>query len=124
MRLIFCGSQVPPDFYIPDFDEDEQNPDERIDRKRKKPFWFPIDLGPYLSLLIWSLFSEHTQDKHIQRDDEYYEGDNDNDQMDAPWSSKLLLLGKWPFLENENVNLIEVPSCIFVRANPWLLYIC
>ena len=25
--------QVPPDFYIPDFDEDEQNPDERIDRK-------------------------------------------------------------------------------------------
>lgn len=27
--------QVPPDFYIPDFDEDEQNPDERMDRK-----WF------------------------------------------------------------------------------------
>lgn len=26
-----------------------------------------------------SLFPEHTQDKHIQRDDEYYEGDNDND---------------------------------------------
>lgn len=25
--------QVPPDFYIPDFDEDEQNPDERVDRK-------------------------------------------------------------------------------------------
>lgn len=25
--------QVPPDFYIPDFDEDEQNPDERINRK-------------------------------------------------------------------------------------------
>lgn len=25
--------QVPPDFYIPDFDEDEQNPDERMDRK-------------------------------------------------------------------------------------------
>lgn len=24
-------------------------------------------------------FSEHTQDKHIQRDDEYYEGDHDND---------------------------------------------
>lgn len=24
--------------------------------------------------------SEHTQDKQIQRDDEYYEGDNDNDQ--------------------------------------------
>ena len=45
--------QVPPDFYIPDFDEDEQNPDERVD--------------------------QHTQDKHIQRDDEYYEGDHDND---------------------------------------------
>ena len=25
--------QVPPDFYLPDFDEDEQNPDERMDRK-------------------------------------------------------------------------------------------
>lgn len=24
-------------------------------------------------------FSEHAQDKQIQRDDEYYEGDNDND---------------------------------------------
>nr|GEV20576.1 histone deacetylase 9 isoform X1 [Tanacetum cinerariifolium] len=45
--------EVPPDFYIPDFDEDEMNPDERND--------------------------QHTQDKHIQRDDEYYEGDNDND---------------------------------------------
>lgn len=30
-----CGSQVPPDLYIPDYDEDEQNPDERIDRKWK-----------------------------------------------------------------------------------------
>ncbi|KAK3205770.1 hypothetical protein Dsin_019816 [Dipteronia sinensis] len=49
--------EVPPDFYIPDFDEDEQNPDERID--------------------------QHTQDKQIQRDDEYYEGDNDNDHMDV-----------------------------------------
>ncbi|XXG64719.1 hypothetical protein AAC387_Pa05g2595 [Persea americana] len=46
--------EVPPDFYIPDFDEDEQNPDERVD--------------------------QHTQDKQIQRDDEYYDGDNDNDQ--------------------------------------------
>nr|XP_023884496.1 histone deacetylase 9 isoform X1 [Quercus suber] len=46
--------EVPPDFYIPDFDEDEQNPDERMD--------------------------QHTQDKNIQRDDEYYEGDHDNDQ--------------------------------------------
>ncbi|GMN56285.1 hypothetical protein TIFTF001_025405 [Ficus carica] len=46
--------EVPPDFYIPDFDEDEQNPDERVD--------------------------QHTRDKQIQRDDEYYDGDNDNDQ--------------------------------------------
>ncbi|KAF3779053.1 Histone deacetylase 9 [Nymphaea thermarum] len=45
--------EVPPDFYIPDIDEDEQNPDERID--------------------------QHTRDKQIQRDDEYYDGDNDND---------------------------------------------
>lgn len=51
--------EVPPDFYIPDIDEDLQNPDERND--------------------------QHTQDKHIQRDDEYYDGDNDNDhQMDLP----------------------------------------
>ncbi|KAL6499748.1 Histone deacetylase 9 [Orobanche gracilis] len=45
--------EVPPDFYIPDFDEDSQNPNERVNR--------------------------HTQDKHVQRDDEYYDGDNDND---------------------------------------------
>lgn len=25
--------QVPPDFYIPDFDEDGQNPDERMNRE-------------------------------------------------------------------------------------------
>ncbi|KAB5534994.1 hypothetical protein DKX38_018080 [Salix brachista] len=49
--------EVPPDFYIPDFDEDEQNPDERM--------------------------YQHNQDKQIQRDDEYYEGDNDNDHMDG-----------------------------------------
>lgn len=30
-------------------------------------------------LIDYSLFPEHTQDKQIQRDDEYYEGDNDND---------------------------------------------
>lgn len=34
--------QVPPDFYIPDFDEDEQNPDERVDRK-----WNFIDKTPF-----------------------------------------------------------------------------
>ncbi|CAL1367097.1 unnamed protein product [Linum trigynum] len=45
--------EVPPDFHIPDFDEDEQNPDERMD--------------------------QHAQDKQIQRDDECYNGDNDND---------------------------------------------
>ncbi|KAJ0084702.1 hypothetical protein Patl1_30471 [Pistacia atlantica] len=49
--------EVPPDFYIPDFDEDEQNPDDRID--------------------------QHSQDKQIQRDDEYYEGENDNDHMEV-----------------------------------------
>ncbi|ONK77611.1 uncharacterized protein A4U43_C02F8530 [Asparagus officinalis] len=48
--------EVPPDFYIPDFDEDEQNPDERV--------------------------HQHIQDKQIQRDDEYYEGDNDNDHAE------------------------------------------
>ncbi|XP_073286652.1 histone deacetylase 9 isoform X1 [Primulina huaijiensis] len=47
--------EVPPDFYIPDIDEDAQNPDKRIHRQ--------------------------TRDKQIQRDDEYYEGDNDNDQI-------------------------------------------
>ncbi|PKU84582.1 histone deacetylase 9 [Dendrobium catenatum] len=45
--------QVPPDFYIPDFDDDELNPDERV--------------------------SQHAQDKQIQREDEYYAGENDND---------------------------------------------
>ncbi|KAJ8440504.1 hypothetical protein Cgig2_022945 [Carnegiea gigantea] len=45
--------EVPPDFYIPDFDEDDENPDERM--------------------------NQHTRDKLVQRDDEYYDGDNDND---------------------------------------------
>ncbi|KAK1299601.1 Histone deacetylase 9 [Acorus calamus] len=44
--------EVPPDFYIPDFDEDEQNPDARMD--------------PYTR-------------QANSTDDEYYEGDNDND---------------------------------------------
>lgn len=30
-------------------------------------------------LCLNSVISGHTQDKQIQRDDEYYEGDNDND---------------------------------------------
>lgn len=30
------------------------------------------------------------QDKQVQRDDEYYEGDNDNDQnMDDAWSLRV-----------------------------------
>lgn len=33
LRATFYVMQVPPDFYIPDFDEDEQNPDERMDRE-------------------------------------------------------------------------------------------
>ncbi|XP_074289128.1 histone deacetylase 9-like [Silene latifolia] len=48
--------EVPPDFYIPDFDENEENPDERI--------------------------NQQTRDKLIQRDDEYYNGDRDNDNRD------------------------------------------
>ncbi len=34
------------------------------------------------------LVAEHTQDKHVQRDDEFYDGDNDNDHdmEDASWS--------------------------------------
>lgn len=42
MRLSSCGLQVPPDFYIPDFDEDEQNPDERIDRKKIRSLYILI----------------------------------------------------------------------------------
>lgn len=45
--------ELPPDMYVPDYDEDEANPDERID--------------------------QHLQDKMIQKDNEYYEDDRDND---------------------------------------------
>ncbi|KAK7257937.1 hypothetical protein RIF29_07189 [Crotalaria pallida] len=38
LKTGFQLEAVPPDFYIPDFDEDEQNPDERIDRKEKTFF--------------------------------------------------------------------------------------
>ena len=35
-------------------------------------------------------YPEHTQDKQIHRDDEYYEGDNDNDHDDGTrWSVPL-----------------------------------
>jgi len=37
--------QVPPDFYIPDFDEDELDPDERVDRK------WNIFCTPYVAYL-------------------------------------------------------------------------
>ncbi|KAF3795434.1 hypothetical protein EJ110_NYTH04972 [Nymphaea thermarum] len=47
--------EVPPDFYIPDI-EDEENPDERV--------------------------GGHAKDGQIQRDDESYDGDNDNDRME------------------------------------------
>lgn len=33
LRATFFLMQVPPDFYIPDIDEDEQNPDERMNRE-------------------------------------------------------------------------------------------
>ncbi|KAJ7015510.1 hypothetical protein NC653_004724 [Populus alba x Populus x berolinensis] len=34
-------------------------------------------------LQVYRCQEEHTQDKQIQRDDEYYEGDNDNDHADG-----------------------------------------
>lgn len=37
----------------------------------------------FLFLTKVIVFSEPTQDKQIQRDDEFYEGDNDNDHMDV-----------------------------------------
>lgn len=81
--------QVPPDFYVPDFDEDE-NPDERINRKPHQailyttlPFvliWLLVILLFWISCSFCEFeFPEHTQDKLIQRDDEYYDGDQDND---------------------------------------------
>ncbi|XP_022887808.1 histone deacetylase 9 isoform X3 [Olea europaea var. sylvestris] len=53
--LFPCMQEVPPDFYIPDFDENEQNPDVRMNRRKK--------------------------DKQIHNDAEYYAGDNDNDRI-------------------------------------------
>ncbi|CAN6452418.1 unnamed protein product [Victoria cruziana] len=47
--------EIPPDFYIPDI-EDEQNPDERS--------------------------NVHARDRQIQRDDEFYDDDNDNDRTE------------------------------------------
>ena len=38
LRATFFLMQVPPDFYIPDIDEDEQNPDERMNRERLQNF--------------------------------------------------------------------------------------
>ncbi|KAH7372711.1 hypothetical protein KP509_17G017200 [Ceratopteris richardii] len=45
--------EVPPDWYIPDINEDELDPEEHI--------------------------HQHMQDKLVQRDDEFYAGDYDND---------------------------------------------
>ncbi|CAD6263848.1 unnamed protein product [Miscanthus lutarioriparius] len=69
--------EVPPDFYIPDFDEDELDPDERVDLPlftRYNTAW---------PLAGSTCHNKHTQDKQIHRDDEYYEGDNDNDHDDG-----------------------------------------
>ncbi|WVZ85523.1 hypothetical protein U9M48_032442 [Paspalum notatum var. saurae] len=57
-------NMVPPDFFIPDFDEDELDPDERVD--------------------------QHTQDKQIHRDDEYYEDslkdcNEDEERLETWW---------------------------------------
>lgn len=86
LRATFFLMQVPPDFYIPDIDEDEQNPDERMNREclqnLEQHFLFSSLITSYLSLCrlnLNSVTSGHTQDKQIQRDDEHYEGDNDND---------------------------------------------
>lgn len=54
VRLTFFGSQVPPDFYIPEFDEDEQNPDERIDRKEKEK---NINCTFDLYILVWVILA-------------------------------------------------------------------
>lgn len=44
--------------------------------------FFPFSLVIFVIPLVFFfvLFSEHAQDKQIQRDDEYYDGDHDNDQ--------------------------------------------
>lgn len=46
---------------------------------------FLLQMGNLLTCGI--LVAEHTQDKHVQRDDEFYDGDNDNDHdmEDASW---------------------------------------
>ena len=45
-------------------------------------------------MFVWNLvLSEYSQDKHIQRDDEYYAGDNDNDhEQDPPLQDDAVLL--------------------------------
>ena len=49
----FLCWQVPPDFYIPDFDEDEQNPDERVDRKSQRKKY----MNTLFSLLLILFFT-------------------------------------------------------------------
>lgn len=48
--------QVPPDFYIPDFDEDEQNPDERVDRKSQRKM-YTLFVDPIYNLGVVILLS-------------------------------------------------------------------
>ena len=48
--------QVPPDFYIPDFDEDEQNPDERVDRKSQRKM-YSLFVNPIYNLGVVILLS-------------------------------------------------------------------
>lgn len=48
--------QVPPDFYIPDFDEDEQNPDERVDRKSQRKM-YSLFVDPIYNLGVVILLS-------------------------------------------------------------------
>ena len=51
MAIVCLVLQVPPDFYIPDFDEDEQNPDERMDRKYNWNNVYPRAVASYCALI-------------------------------------------------------------------------
>lgn len=52
--------QVPPDFYIPDFDEDERNPDERTDRKYTNPKTEKKELGAVSFINCCFCFEQNT----------------------------------------------------------------
>lgn len=73
----------------------------KILKSQRAHFLFPFFLGTWFGYFLLRqlgkiLFSsnrtfmkmptaEHTRDKQIQRDDEYYDGDNDNDQNMDDW---------------------------------------